>query len=264
MNLTRVLPSNRNQLHLDRQCKLTEPIEIGHFSVDGEGEFHADRHQLYTISNYRGTEPNFDLKDGYEDRHIQYQYETRFKCLLRWMLMNKNLFISSVHKEKIKDKKVQDYPDFIFLRGRPVKLICTPYENRQGWKMACQKLHETIYIIEIDTEKYEQQDRLVSFRGKRFEGYMTQRAIDQESYVVNEHEAFYSVLQSTLNLHHSFVYGSEIDCRHPDEKMKPPDCYIELKTNRIFTCEREKENFYRSKVLSSILNLILSKSILFF
>ena len=264
MNLTRVPSSNRNPSHVDQQCKLTEPIEIGYFSVDGEGEFHADRHQLSTIYDYRGTKINFDLNDGYEDRHILYQNETRFKCLLRWMLMNKNLFISSVHKEKIKDKKVQKYPDFIFLRGRPVKLSWTPYEKSEGWKMACQKLHETIYIIEIYTEKYEQQDRLVSFRGKRFEGYMTRPASDQESYVVNEHEAFYSVLQSTLNLHHSFVYGSEIDCRHPDEKIEPPDCYIELKTNRVFTSEGQRKNFYRSKVLLSMLNLILSKSILFF
>ena len=166
--------------------------------------------------------------------------------------MNKNLFISSFHKKE-KEKKVQDYPDFIFLRVLPVKLMRTPYEKSEGWKMACQKLHETIYIIETDTEKY-QQDRLVTFRRRRFEGYMTQRAIDQKSYVVNENEAFYSVLRSTLNQHHSFVYGCKIDYRRLDEELKPPDCYIELKTARVFTSEGQRKNFYRSgKVLPLML-----------
>ena len=190
-----------------KQCKLIEPIEIGHFSIDGEQQFHHDRHQLSYINDQipKGrlyTRKRLDLNDGYKDRFIPRKQGGGLEGLLRWMLVNKTRFVPSEEKKKEnKSSEVQQYPDFQFWTGHLAKLMCTPYERRDGWMMACQKLHQTIYIIELandddeDEEKQsdcennsgeiqteeikdqreKQRDRMdrICYWGVRFEVYMT-------------------------------------------------------------------------------------------
>ena len=254
-----------------RDCNIRKPVEIGRFSLDSRREFHHDRSQMSCIAVHmlmNKISEKIDLNDGYEDRYIQRDEEVknRLNNLLRWMLANKNRFVvlHSKPKERV-ENVIGEYPDFLLWRGHLTKFMCTPYENRDGWIMACQKLHRTIYISEVETEQAAEQRRNRSdrekhmiFWGKRFEGYMTgpfpvpgqnTPIVDQKSCVVNDHQAFCSVVRSRLNQHHSLVFGAEVDCCQPVEKLKPPECYIELKTSRVFTSRRQEENFYRYKVI---------------
>lgn len=42
-------------------------------------------------------------------------------------------------------------PHFVFYRGLITKLLCTPYENLEGWKIAAMSKNNTIYIRNLET-----------------------------------------------------------------------------------------------------------------
>lgn len=77
--------------------------------------------------------------------------------------------------------------EFITRRGYLVKILCTPYENREPWRMDVCKYNGKIYIIEVETEmKREerldetQRQKEMCYWGFSFERYMT-RALSKNS-----------------------------------------------------------------------------------
>lgn len=72
------------------------------------------------------------------------------------------------------------YTDFICWRGLLTKLLCTPYEQRDGWEIAVSSFNGTLYMCEFDSEQRlqqqaEQTDALkeMSYWGLKFEQYVT-------------------------------------------------------------------------------------------
>jgi len=262
----------------DLNCSvLRKPIEVGRFSLDDQRKFHHDRRQMSCIDKSREgrLRKKLDLNDGYRDRFEKRDEEVkeRLNHMLEWMALNRDRFVSPSEPDAKKHKPsasnaniIGEMPDFVLWRGHLTKMMCTPYENRDGWIMACQKLDQTIYISEVESEQAALQrrnrsdrERLMTYWGVRFEGYMTcpfpdpqhqeeTSVVDQTTLVTNTNKAFCSVIRSRLNQHHSLIYGAEVDCCRPVNVLTPPDCYIELKTNRIFMHQRQEDNFYRFKV----------------
>ena len=254
-----------------RECSLRKPVEVGRFSLDDQRQFHHDRRKMSCISvkNNGRLRETFDLNDGYTDRFVKRDDDVkeRLNNLLRWLLLNKNRFVGfDKTRSQPNVNVIGTMPDFFLWRGHLTKLMCTPFENRDGWMMACQKLNQTIYVSEVETKEaaFQRKNRsaregLMTYWGVRFEGYMTGPfpnpsdpaacpAVDQRQLVTNTNQAFCSVLRTRLNQHHSLVYGAEVDCCQPVDVLSPPDCYIELKTNRVFSTSRQRDNFYRFKV----------------
>lgn len=70
--------------------------------------------------------------------------------------------------------------DFIAWRGHLVKILCTPYESRDPWRMDACRYNGTIYISEVETEARKMQrasdnerQKLMCYWGYKFEDYMT-------------------------------------------------------------------------------------------
>jgi len=65
-------------------------------------------------------------------------------------------------------------------RGILTKLLCTPYENREGWKIAVLRFGKTLYICEYKTDeltndgfKNSELQKEMTYWGFKFETYIT-------------------------------------------------------------------------------------------
>lgn len=72
------------------------------------------------------------------------------------------------------------FADFVCWRGLLTKLLCTPYEKLEGWKIAVCRFRGTLYMCEFDTEEKLQDDRFddkrqqeMCYWGFKFETYIT-------------------------------------------------------------------------------------------
>jgi len=72
------------------------------------------------------------------------------------------------------------FAEFVCWRGLLTKLLCTPYENWEGWKIAVCCFQRTLYMCEFDTEEKQQNNRFdderqqkMSYWGFKFETYIT-------------------------------------------------------------------------------------------
>lgn len=149
-------------------------------------------------------------------------------------------------------------------RGHMTRIMCTPYESRDGWKMAVQKRGNTIYISEIELEeavkkRQERTDKekLMMYWGVRYEGYASKSMTESDDEpnaktrktetITNTNEAYCAVLTGSIN-HHTVLFAGEVDCC--DGSLKSPtDNYIELKTSRIITTKKQNDNFHRYKTV---------------
>jgi len=119
-----------------------------------------------------------------------------------------------------------------------------------------------IYLCAFDTEDSvhrretaTERDKVMSSWGYKFEQYMTSdtpSSAPNLSAPVNEKEEYCIILKGRLNSH-TFLYGAEVDGKDPDcLKNHTPEStksYIELKTSRIITSDRQNRNFCRFKLL---------------
>ncbi|XP_066929896.1 decapping and exoribonuclease protein-like [Clytia hemisphaerica] len=239
-----------------------QPIEFGHFSLDGQRRFHNDSSQLKSFQPpHVDYDLEYDLRDGY-DSHIEKDddIKERLTHLLTWIKRNTNKF--RLNNENAKEQVHQLNTDFVAWRGHFTKFLCTPYETREPWKMAVTLFNGTIYISEVETEKAEfdrkhrsPRQKEMCYWGFRFEGYLTKpmhEACDEEEEkqpkVTNTNEAYCSIVRTRLK-NHSILIGAEVDCCVKDSKAAPPLNYVELKTSRIMQHFKQRMNFSRYKLL---------------
>lgn len=246
---------------------LTKPKEVGSFSLDGARKFSNGRSQLSFLEDSSNLSKNMDLNDGYKQRFVKRDdnIKERLDNLLRW-------FISNLHKFHQGDdtdvKSLGKFPHFILWRGHMTKIMCTPYENQDGWTMAAQKFGSTIYVSEIETVDAKRQrlnqtekQNLMMYWGVRFEKYMTRShcvdrtqpkisrlaPVAQNTVTVNTNEAFCTVMRTKLNAH-DIIHSAEVDCcLQTGSSLDPPDNYVELKTSREFSSRKQEDNFHRYK-----------------
>ena len=70
--------------------------------------------------------------------------------------------------------------DFVCWRGILTKLLCTPYENRDGWKISVSRFGKTLYICEFEADKITDDD---SFKNSEIQKEMTYWGFKFETYI---------------------------------------------------------------------------------
>ncbi|KAL0895670.1 hypothetical protein ABMA27_011749 [Loxostege sticticalis] len=158
-------------------------------------------------------------------------------------------------------------------RGLMTCVACTPYENREPWKIVAILHKGNIYLCARDTEEkliqkrnMTEQDQKFTSWGYKFEQYMLSEHPDSEpnpDVPVDETKEFSLVLTTNLN-QHTIVYGAEMDGIRCDKSSGPPapDAergaeeiinylsdkeFVELKTNRHIQFARQETSFKRFK-----------------
>ncbi|KFM75770.1 Protein Dom3Z, partial [Stegodyphus mimosarum] len=229
-----------------------QPTEIGCFSLDGERQFHDDNHQLkYLVMPRSITGLHMDLNKGYSEAiKKDFQKKEKIDTMLRWILTHqervKNVFMThGTNTIKI---------DFVCFRGLLTEICSTTYENKEDWLICATKYKSVIFLCAFDTEqdvqrreKMTERDKLMSSWGYKFEQYMvsdSQNTKPNTSIPVNEKEEYCIMLKGRLN-NHTLLYSAEVDgedpsyFRHPGNDPNSTRCYMELKTSRIITNERQ-------------------------
>ncbi|WAQ95711.1 DXO-like protein [Mya arenaria] len=211
-----------------------EPVEIGHFSLDISRTFHCDKSQLkYFIKPKDFKNVRFDLTKGYSEMIKKDETKTeRINDILRWILRNKETFNLAAEGKSADSETIRNLnTDFICWRGLLTKLLCTPYENRDDWKIAVTLHNGTYYLCEFDTEakkkekaeRTERQEEMCCW-GWKFEQYLTADSPEGKpspEAVFNNCEAFGTVVRYKLikMWAQSFLVGiPEIVCGFRDDE----------------------------------------------
>jgi RAT1-interacting protein len=169
-------------------------------------------------------------------------------------------------------------------RGILTKIFCSPYAD-DSWELLVTFYKGTLYIMEHETEERKksaygstEKDKLMSYWGYRFEGLCTLstephqigkegsdkgKEAEKEVHervangIVNTNIQFCSVVRTKLG-NFDIVIGAEVDCMLPDKNLQQQpqqqyhlrqQTYLELKTNRVITNQRQRRNFERYKLL---------------
>ncbi|KAM9783606.1 decapping and exoribonuclease protein-like [Syngnathus typhle] len=247
--------STRKEEYGGHEPPFEERVEEGSFSLDTQRSFHHDKSQMrYFVKPEQS--PNFDLRDGYNDRYIRRDENVKknLEHILHWILANK----SNLMQKAATSFALDDF-DFVTSRGRLTNVLCTPYEALTEWSLAVTKFKGVIYInqVETDSARQDRQNRTEShdeniYWGYKFEQYICADNIDglpDSSGVVNSNEAFYSVVRTRLS-DHRLLFSGEVDCRDKDPNaLAPPACYLELKTSGQMHTDKQRSKFHRFKLL---------------
>ncbi|XP_011262330.2 decapping and exoribonuclease protein [Camponotus floridanus] len=198
----------------DMLPKLTLKL-IGHYSIDGDLQYHADLSQLkYYIPPPDLDNVFFDLKKNSTFTHYKPTSYIKLDDILRWISDNFKLLEKPLPQDQWLDT------DFICRRGALKVILSTPYERCKDWIICASKYRGTIYLCEFYTDEKEYQHvnttaetKQLTSQGFKFEQYMV---ADQPSYQpntsvpLNECEQFYCIFKTNFG-HHSLVYEAEID-----------------------------------------------------
>ncbi|KAK4301701.1 hypothetical protein Pmani_026172 [Petrolisthes manimaculis] len=234
-----------------------KPMVIGDFSLDQTRKICHDRRNLHyiTVDWKHSKKVKYDLNVSYDKtikKNIQDTKQEKLDRLLDWILNNTSKF----HTEQSKGQPLQCLStDFVCFRGLLTELLCTPYENREGWIICATRFRDTVYLCAYETpEKQAQrqtetdmQKKMCSW-GYKFEQYMIDGSDITEG--VNENEEYCCVVRSRLESH-SLVYGAEVDGADPSLYKTPHrdlSAFIELKTSKEVTSERDQNNMNRYKL----------------
>ncbi|XP_045508962.1 decapping and exoribonuclease protein-like isoform X3 [Colias croceus] len=161
---------------------------------------------------------------------------------------------------------------YVRKKGLMTCVACTPYENREPWKIVALLYQGNIYLCARDTEEKKsrknnmsEKDKLFTSWGYKFEQYMLSDKPDIEpnpDVPLDETEEFSLVFTTNLK-NHKIVYGAEMDGIRCDKQYidavnisEEPDYiikylldkeFVELKTSRHIEFANQDRNFRRFK-----------------
>ncbi|KAK3877006.1 hypothetical protein Pcinc_018259 [Petrolisthes cinctipes] len=236
---------------------LRKPMVIGDFSLDETRQICHDRRNLHyiTVDWKHSKKVKYDLNVSYDKtikKNIQETKQEKLDRLLDWILNNTSKF----HTEQSTGQPLQCLStDFVCFRGLLTELLCTPYETRDGWIICATRFRDTVYLCAYETPEKQahretetdMQKKMCSW-GYKFEQYMIDGSDVTEG--VNENEEYCCVVRSRLESH-SLVYGAEVDGADPSLYKTPHrdlSAFIELKTSKEVTSERDQNNMNRYKL----------------
>ncbi|KAI8429928.1 hypothetical protein MSG28_000398 [Choristoneura fumiferana] len=166
-----------------------------------------------------------------------------------------------------------DKANFFCYRGLMTCVACTPYENKEPWKIVALLFKGNIYLCARDTEEklhrknnMTPEEKKFTSWGYKFEQYMLSDTPDTEpdpNVPVDETEEFSLVFRTHLN-RHNILYGAEMDgirCDQGDVPHSPtPELgaeaivdyltkkeFVELKTSKKIEHPRQEASFRRFK-----------------
>jgi RAT1-interacting protein len=255
---------HRSSRHAD--VTIRKPVKLGAYSntkgSDGD-VYREDEGQLRVLKlpaqikhvNYDLSNGYIRLRDGGSIICNQMEKEPGLKNILKWVLSNKDKFQL---QSGIKSNSALN-TDFLTFRGIIVKIMTTPYENREGWCIAATKYKGTIYLYEYMTEKKiqdelnrDERSNMFSYGGFRFEYYITKPAdpdADDRDIDFQHHSEYCCIARTRLG-NHSLAYGAEMDCVDSFRKVKDPALsdFVEIKTTRTVDNQRQWDNMVRNKM----------------
>jgi len=236
-----------------------KPVIRGAFSLDSTRNYVEGPSALQFLQLPKSSRVHFDLnkltlqvgpKDPNEEQ-LMHQQTNEMTHLIDWIHR---------HEESFRRRR----PDFVFYRGLMTKLLGTPYENRDGWRLGAIMKNGTIYLRNIDTQESiesrlkqsqdPKQSRTCSW-GFNFEQFLlSDQPLAKPQPNVLRKEECNVVFQTKLGSH-ELLYAAEIDGVWLPEgnDMNPKDdpnilknCrLVELKTTRMFPNGQITPNFRR-------------------
>ncbi|XP_075042658.1 decapping and exoribonuclease protein [Mixophyes fleayi] len=238
------------------------PSQVGSFSLDENRCYHGDARRLRYFRPPAGLDGNgaslgWDVMEGFDDRYVRRNEDEKEGLLhiLTWLKDNRGLLEGPSRG----DSKRPVDRDFVTWRGHLTKILCTPYENQEGWILAVTLFKGTLYISERETAaackkrkaRTQEQEKLM-YSGYKFESYLCADSPDTSpcpSEVVNTNEAFCSVLLGRLKSH-TILLSGEVDCSDPSSaNPSPPSSYVELKSSAQIRNPHQQRSFNRYKLL---------------
>ncbi|KAM3715845.1 Decapping nuclease dom-3 [Dirofilaria immitis] len=232
-------------LYEDAFPTFDKPSVIGEMCVTKQRDVLPGRCRAkYLHEKAVGQKCNLDLNIGYQQFESKdILYNEKLDVLLKWIL---------IHSESGSSlNKVCHNADFICWRGTLTRIACSPYECRDGWRLAAVRYKSIIFLCEFPTnEKILQlksmsdRDKLMTYWGFKFEQYVTSDSLSSESNrnePVTNLEEFNIVVKTRLGGRRGFriLYSGETDCIDTDDE------YVELKTQ----CKELTNGFWRHKAM---------------
>ena len=254
--------------HADRKsdCTIRKPQKLGAYSNSktSEGDVYEEGEGELRVLKLpaRLKHVSYDLSDGYirirDGGSVicsQIDKEPGLKNLLKWVLGNKGKFRlqSGMQSSSVLNT------DFLTYRGVITKIMCFPYETREGYIIAATKYKGTIYLYEFLTEKKRQEElnrgektNMFSYGGFRFEYYITEPAnpeVDDKDLDFQHHNEYCCIARTRLGKH-SLVYGAEMDCVENCKQASDPALtdFVEIKTTRTVDNQRQWKNMVQFKM----------------
>lgn len=173
--MTSLLP--QQSLHCKQFPSYKKPNIVGYFSVDG------DRNYMPTGINCKyvkmpkpGTRVQFDLNEGYQRVIKKPPSAANEKLDHLLTFISQNLSKLTSHDDTTVQKLTAD---IVCFRGLLRLLMCTPYEDKDGWSILASRYQGTIYLCAHETDENRQNresqtdqlKKILSY-GFKFEQYM--------------------------------------------------------------------------------------------
>lgn len=256
------------------------PQVIGSFTLDADRKFKNDRSGIKFLKLPKaaaGKRISLDLNAGVRDavrKNEDECKEERLSSLLRWITINGDRFAAPVSTAPPpKTTLVGLNTDFVCYRGLLTQLMCTPYENREGWKVLAVRYRGTVYLHKDETEEARGQRLSTTDRqktmgswGYKFEQYMladTPTGEPDPEPPVIESEEFCCVFRTRIGLGagHSIVYGGEMDGVEISERLLKAseatndaidlngETFVELKTSRQIEHQGHQRTLLKFKMI---------------
>lgn len=194
---------------------ISKPQVIGAFSVNQNREFLSGKLSLVNLKYLKIPNPprnlSFDLNRG-DDTYVykpEKALNEKLSHLLRFIQDNPHLVV---------DGRLNT--DFVCFRGLLRLIMCTPYENQEGWIILATKFNGTIYLCAEETPK-KAADRLNKTEndlkfcryGFKFESFILSDSSNTNptpNEPVLEGEEFCTMFGCKLN-GKRLMYGAEVD-----------------------------------------------------
>ncbi|ODM90670.1 Decapping and exoribonuclease protein [Orchesella cincta] len=170
------------------------------------------------------------------------------------------LFWARKHKERFKRWR----PHFVFYRGLMTKLLGTPYENQDGWKIAAMMRTKTIYLRELDTpesaasrQKFNSKPflRKTAEWGRAFEYFLLSDEPESQPDPNGVKKEECNIVFRTKLGSHDLLYAAEVDGiivkdGNEGNPKKQPELIqsselVEIKTTRQFPSSEMPHKFRR-------------------
>ncbi|CAG0889494.1 unnamed protein product [Darwinula stevensoni] len=232
--------------------RFLEPSITGHYSINGEREFlDSDTHIKYYCPPSNPKHVFMDLKKGKATTSEKDSLlEEKLDNILQWILLHKH--------EAIEENKQRISADFICYRGHMTLLFCTPYENREDWKVAAIKFQHSIYLCPFRTDakrkeilNQTERQREMGHWGYKFEQHLMSDSPNGKPNTeapLNENEEFSCVFRSRI-ADHMLLYAAEVDGVADPIKGLKANNLVELKTSRLIENPNQDRNFKRFKLV---------------
>ncbi|KAH7728419.1 dom-3 [Aphelenchoides avenae] len=165
------------------------PTPVGEFSLDKSRVPQLGRARVrYLHEKYLDTKNvHFDLTHGFSTYDPKEVNAELLEIILRWIKLMappgsrlKKVFAGRV-KSEVDAFQVIHEADFVVWRGSLTRVACSPFEkDGDGWKVACCRFQNVIFMCEYDSEAKAQKkgneserERLMTYWGHKFEQYIT-------------------------------------------------------------------------------------------